>query len=420
VNNAITSIPRGEVLEVIQNLAVTHHETGWVWRRLAGSEERWVAHYNQNTAEELLRPLARPPDTTTAPVTSHHNPSRRLRVADGGFLLDGRSFRFIGANLRELAFYGQPLDKVKHTRIHHIQQQFDGLKAIGMRIVRLHACHKDVPVGQAISLIKATLNTLHDNNALAILVLNDSVGHSDFYIPGDQHFHEHNHPVGHLDKYAYFHDEGYHLHYLPYVSQLVPALKRHPAIFAWELGNEYAIHPQPATHEDGEAFYRFVKTASEYIHQLDPCHLITTGLMNTNQVKPENACQREYAHQLYSLTSIDFATVHFYQDAQSLPNGLWQEEEAALVDIQAVQELGKPLIVEEVGASGNDPASALDRKIKRWIDLGANGFLQWGYSAPLQDIGVGDHYFGMDRYASTHGHCYDDLAQMYQKWARTL
>src|SRR6185436_11719052 len=67
---------------------------GWVFRKLAGSGEEWVVEFNQQTSERLLR-------LKGAGVNG------RVQTDGMRFLLDGKPFRFVGANMRELAFYGQ-------------------------------------------------------------------------------------------------------------------------------------------------------------------------------------------------------------------------------------------------------------------------------------------------------------------------
>jgi hypothetical protein len=179
-----------------------------------------------------------------------------------------------------------------------------------MRVVRMHVCYRDVSLEQAIPLVGKALDLLHDRGMLAIAVLNDALGR--FWVPGDERFHRHD--MGHLDKTDYFINKGYEENYLPYLQKMVAAYRDHPAIFAWELGNEYAIHPQPATEQDSEAFLNFAQVASDTIRSFDANHLITTGLVNTGHVAPNDRPGHDriaYGKRLYGLPNINFATVHF-------------------------------------------------------------------------------------------------------------
>ncbi len=373
---------------------------GWLWRPLAGvAEPGWVRQYNARSLERMLS--EKPPGGRA---------QGRLRIEGQRFWLDGQPFRFVGANLREFLFYPRP-DVLPHARAEHQAQQLAAMAEMGMRVARLHACHCQVPGADARGLLGQALDQIHAQGLLALVVLNDALG--SFWVHGDDRFHKH--VLGHLDKHAYFHNEGYRENYLPFVRDVVSTYADHPAIFAWELGNEYAIHPQPATPEDGEAFLRFVRVMSDVIRANDPNHLITIGLVNTGHVAPNDRPglnRLEYGKRLYSLPNVDFLTVHFYEG-----NG---EEQNSLLDLEIARQVNKPLVVEEWGAVGGDRAGLTAAKLQAWLGQGAAGLLQWGLSATQFNIGVGDDEFGMDPYAEGNKHHFHALRGVYQEWAQRL
>lgn len=372
---------------------------GWQWRPLADKQDAWMAEYHTRTGQRLLgrkspgKPLA-----------------GRVRTEGMHFVVDGQPLRFVGANLREFPFYGRS-DVLPFASANIQDDQLRAMQEMGMRVVRMHACHRSVSLGDAIPLVGAALDRVQQHGLLAIVVLNDSLG--SFWVPGDERFHRH--VLGHLDKIDYFHAGGYKENYLPYARRMVTAYRDHPAILAWELGNEYAIHPQPASVADGEAFLRFVEHVSGEIRGLDPNHLIAIGLVNSGHVAPNDQPGLDrlaFARRLYGLPAIDFLTVHFYEG-----NG---EEENSRPDLTVARELNKPLIVEEWGARGGNRAALTASTIAHWTGHGASGFLQWGLSATPFDVGVGDAEFGMDPYAGGNKDHYQNLKQVYREWADKL
>lgn len=425
INNFVRQINTDDTIAVIGNLSVLHEQSGWVWRRVIGDEEHWIAEYNIQTGARLLVSTTTPSvesfatfeSTTAGEVSSlavlHSGGRVRVDRGHGGFICDEKPLRFVGANLREFVFYGQSLEKVQHTTKDLQEIQLSAAQDMGMRVVRFHVCHKDVPLDKTLPLISEALDAADRHNLLVIACLNDALGHSHFYIPGDDAFHFHD--KAHLDKTTYFHNKGYEQNYLPFVKTVVEQFKDHPAIFAWELGNEYAIHPQPATVSDADAFLNFCRVVSGHIRDLDKNHLITTGLINSNQFAPAGS-HTSYAQKLYGMDTIDFATVHFYEHPEIQdPAKPWNEEDASVTEINATKALGKPLIVEEFAAIHGDRANSLNQKITTWEQLGAVGFLQWGLSATDEDKGVGDA-FGMARYGD-HRHHYTGLVSVLSSWA---
>jgi hypothetical protein len=376
---------------------------GWVWRRLVGATERWAAEMNQQSGQRLLRPV------------QSVGVQGRARIDQTRFRLDGNPFRFVGANLREFVFYGQPF--LQYTTLTHQDRQLEAVRNMQMRVVRIYACHRRVATPQAIALLRSALDKIQQYGLVAIVVLNDSVGLSDFYVPGDERFHSE--VLGHLHK-TYFTDQRYRENYLPFVELTVTALKEHLAISAWELGNEYAIHPQPATNVDGQVFLAFAHHVSEVVRHLDPNHLITTGLINTGQVMPAGYDARRFCKELYDWPYLDFATVHFYQDRDHPEQA--SEEARSLVDLDILQVLGKPLIVEEFGAIQGTPNryQFLESRLQQWFSRGAAGFMQWGLSATGMDVGVGDNEYGMDNFSPGNAPFYEAYCNLYRQWAQMV
>ncbi len=379
---------------------------GWVWRQIDGQINEWVAEFNQNSGERLLHKAS-------------GGAQGRVQTDGSRFLVDDQPFRFIGANLREFAFYGTGLAAVQHTTTDDQIKQLNVLESIGMRVVRFHAVHRDADLNSCISLTKTALDILHSFGILGIVVLNDGLGDSAFYVHKDQTFHEHGHPLGHLDK-SYFNANGYQRNYLPLVDKITSVLSDHPAIFAWELGNEYALHPRPVTVNDGANFLKFTQSVSALIRKNDPNHLITTGLVRAGHVAPDGQDIRQFTRRLYNLATIDFGTVHFYQDDHNPQAPFALEEENSILDLDVLKGLGKPIIVEEFSAAAGNKAAYTHMKLDQWFGQGAAGFMQWGFSGTGRDIGVGDDLRGMDNYSLRNKDHYQSLVDIFKNWSNQL
>ena len=282
----VKKLKRDDEIEVYENQRQVG-ENGWVWRKIVDEErELWAAEINRDSGIRLLRPKG-----TVV--------NGRVQTDGTRFLVDGNSFRFIGANFRELAYYGRIIPNttnttntpvVEHTTLDHRKAQLQGVKDLGMRVVRIYASHRRVDDEHSIAWVKDALDIIHEHGLLAIVCINDSVGLSNFYVHGDDHFHKVD-DVKHPDRVEYYRNGGWRDNLLPYTKKIVAALKEHPAIFAWGLGNEYAVVPWPGTKEDGNSFLEFAHTLAETIRGIDDQHLITTGLVNTVHVMPEGETQ---------------------------------------------------------------------------------------------------------------------------------
>lgn len=403
----VRMVRSGERLEILTNPKIVGSD-GWVWRRIAVPTDEWVAELNQNTGDILLRLEAENP-----PLIG------RVKTDGARFLLDGRPFRFIGVNCREFAYYGLPI--LPFANWSHQDDQIRGAASMLMKVVRFYAPHHTVSTEETLPLVRQALDKLHAAGMLAIVALNDSIGQSGYYVNGDRPFHTE--VLDHLNKHSYFINEGYRQNFLPFVQRLVATFREHPAIFAWELGNEYAIHPQPATQQDGEAFIRFAHTVSRAIRDLDTNHLITTGLINTGQVAPAGADPRQFTALLYDTPTIDFGTVHFYQRFNNPDDPLAIEEDRSFIDAEVLlQRLGKPIVVEEFGATaGNhNRVEFTNRKLNEWFGRGAAGFMQWGLSATNMDVGIGDNLYGIDPFSPNNAPFYAAMQTLYRQWGQQL
>jgi len=168
---------------------------------------------------------------------------------------------------------------------------------------------------------------------------------------------------------------GYEINYLPFVETVVSELKDHPALMAWEPGNE--LKDCTFANSDPQTFVDFCIAVADTIKSIDPNHLLTTGIISV-----ENAgLTHGQAVQLYDV--YDFLTTHNYDGEGDN-------------DMYLATELNKPLIIEEAGFGGNDRGPSVQADVTKWFDEGVQGYYQWGFLATSSDNGDGDKIFGMD------------------------
>jgi mannan endo-1,4-beta-mannosidase len=122
-----------------------------------------------------------------------------------------------------------------------------------------------------------------------------------------------------------------------------------PAIMAWELANE----PRPGS--NANAFYNWIDSTAQFIHSIDPNHLVTTGNEGTMGSLNSEAIYLK-AHQG---RHIDYATIHLWalnwgwydpnRNAQTYPTALSNAKAYILQHIADARTLNKPLTMEEFG-----------------------------------------------------------------------
>ena len=111
-----------------------------------------------------------------------------------------------------------------------------------------------------------------------------------------------------------------------------------PAVFAWELANEPRNYPQP-----------WIDETAEFIKQLDPNHMVTTG--------SEGSIAGQF-HQTHASPAIDYATVHIWPqnwgwfdptDHSTRERALKETIDYLDKHLHMAATLNKPVVLEEFG-----------------------------------------------------------------------
>ena len=279
--------------------------------------------------------------------------------------------------MREFAYYGTPARP--HTDVGLQRRQLEQLQDMQVKLVRFYASFNQLSTEQCIEKVLSALDLLQEFGMQADVCLADSLG-SEFTIAGDEAFHTG--PLGHLAQ-PYWRERAYQHAYLPFVARMVQACAQHPAVLMWELGNEYAIHPQPATFDDGQDFLEFARVASEAIKAAAPNALVSTGLVGSHHVAPAGLAE-PYGRQLYSLPGIDVISIHYYADDD--------EKMSVQREIGLSRALVKPFFIGEFGAPDSWPDRAAYYRTQLEESHQAQAFtaMPWAFDSSPSDVGVSD------------------------------
>ena len=308
----------------------------------------------------------------------------------------------IGVNMREFAYYELPECRryplaSPPTR----EAQLDALQELGVPLVRFFAGHRALDIDANLKQVGKALDLIGARKMQAIVCIGDSIAELGHIIPGDEDYHKDT-DMGHFHK-RYWNERRYEEHYLPFVRLLAEQYGDHPAVLVWELGNELALHPRRnlqrpdvelVTEEDFDNFVTFVRSASHEIKTRSLRKLISTGMINTNQIAPDDSGDEQrarYARVLYSLPDVDLISIHYYaEDA---------DDHLTMIDVMAANDLQKPVYVGELGANVEetpDRPQFIRDAIARWRETDQHAFsvLLWGfdYSVFPPDLGVADAF----------------------------
>lgn len=331
-----------------------------------------------------------------------------VRAHGRDFAIGGRSFKFIGVNLRALAHYGTPQMPYANAK-----DQLKAAKDIGARVVRIFLPHRDISPDAARDRLAGLIGTMKQEcpEMYLIVALTNLYGDVGFDVPGDWGFGPDNMGFYSLRPgnqgpailgLEWFRD-GYRQHYLPFVKKIVEAFRDEPMVMAWNIGNELKAEGAP------ELLIQLVHAMARSIRQWDTNHLITTGMISTRHayMAGNNALRRR----LYGIPELDFITNHSYHiDGNDKPS---PEDDSDLA-----RELSKPLVIEEAGFAARDDRTRLyAEELDLLFGRGASGYMPWGFMAG-GDTGDGDDALGVDHV--WHGADWDSLRQLFRTRASAL
>ncbi len=330
----------------------------------------------------------------TPPVLAAASGPKFVQVVGNKFHCQGKEFKFIGFNTRALVHYntqythgpGYKTDPlVSNPRQAQLQKAYD----LGARVVRVFLPHenatKEDTTQKLDNLLKIIKEELRLEDLYLIPALTNLYGDVPFMVREDKPFYSSTESHNPLKRV--FFEGGYRDNYLPFVQHIVGRFKDEPNILAWEIGNELKVNDDP------QLLIGFMHHIAREIRDIDPNHLITTGMISTVHAYMfhENAALRRH---LYAAPRnpaagdhrhmFDFITLHYPGECHGLNGQLGCDHE----DIQLAQELEMPFIIEEALFEGQGDRSPMFRQdMDEWFGQGASGYMPWGFDGA--DVGDG-------------------------------
>lgn len=332
----------------------------------------------------------------------------------GKFSIEGRPFRFVGANVYELANLNNETTKMI----------IEDSALAGFTVLRLWL-FENKPVKEQINKLYEICDAVKPNGIKLIISLADKWGYLQNYK---------------IDEDWY--KGGYRNEYMNYVKTITGEFKLRSEIMIWELINE------PET-DDFNVFYEFAKNASEEIKNVNENHLLSIGTVGGIGDKFGSyfsVFKKSNFRKLYSLNSLDAVSLHDY----SYDSGLFErldilhrfkgeltkaecyskisksiEKTFAGIDryflkkgklfripltlrwiwniynnkdIRFAQSICKPVYFGEIGLkaiTGRDRVKILDMDIKTKFESGAGGIMLWSFESQGWNKDGHDYGFGL-------------------------
>ena len=334
-----------------------------------------------------------------------------VRVHGRHFGIGGRSFRFIGVNLRGLVHYETQVRPRANAK-----DQLEAARGIGAKVIRIFLPHRSLSVDQIRSRLANTIQTMKRDfpEMYLIVALTNLYGDVGFEVPGDHGFgpegkgfytlRGENHDL--LDPEWF--KTGYTVNYLPFVRSVVETFKNEPTIMAWNVGNELKAERDP------ELLVKFMHDIARKIKGWDPNHLVTTGMISTRHAWMEG--KEHLRKTLYDVPWLDFITNHAYHGDDDPNTNLDQQNEATSRedDSDLAQGLNKPLLIEEAGfeatESRRNRTHLYAKELAVLLDeRQASGYMPWGFMAG-HDNEDGDNALGIDE--QVHREDWNDLRDL--------
>lgn len=313
-------------------------------------------------------------------------------TTDGGrFKLCDQTFEFMGFNVRGICHFGKG-DALPYSQTGDVDTNLNYCQAAKARVIRVFCAYNGITKEQTGNRLQTILDKCEARGMYVIPALTDFYQGTQLHPKGDDAYYT-NGLLNHT-----FYSSGYQVNYLPQVRYLVDRFKNHPAVFAWQIGNELRDDASPAT------FVSFCLAVAAEIRAYDPNHLVSAGIDNAAIATGNNAA---LALQLHG--AMDFVNSHSYHGAG--------HDDSAIANA-----LDKPYVIDEAGWDSNvygpDRTPETNSDIINWRSRGVDGYMQWGLMATGYDNGDGDRIAGVD--PVFHNSDFAAYATLFNAWATSF
>ncbi len=347
----------------------------------------------------------------------------------GNFSLNGKPFRFIGANVYELANVNSDIT----------QKIIEDSVSMGFKVLRFWL-FKNRKTKELVNKLNEICDMVKPYGLKLIVSLSDKWGYLQNYKISEE-----------------WYREGYKNEYLDYIKTITCECSLRDEIMIWELINE----PEA---DSFDTFYNFARHTSEEIKSVNQNHLLSVGTVGGIGDKFGNnfsVFKKSNFRNLYSLAGLDAVSIHDYSydsgiferldmlyrfkgsegkakfygklsDVVKIPfdkiderylwknklvhipltiRGLWNSYNKS--DIKFASEIKKPLYIGEVGFKANpsrDRIRILELDIQQKFKMGVSGYMLWSFEAGGWSKDGHSYGFGLN----------DGFSDVIKKWNQKL
>ena len=329
-------------------------------------------------------------------LADRHAAGQAYVTANGSsFQVCNQTLRFMGFNLRGICHYGRG-DALPYSHTSDIETNLDYCVAAKATVIRVFCAYHGIDSVETGDRLQTILDACQDRGMWAIVALTDMY-YTGLHPQGDDAYYT-DYGSYTMLNHSFF-AGGYTVNYLPQAVYLADRFKDHPALFAWQVGNEIRDL------SSGSTFLSFCQDMTAQIWAVDPNHMLSAGVIGSGHIGPGISAADLYAH-------FDFVNSHNY-------NG------GGVDDSGIANQLNKPYLIDEAGFDsrfyGPDRTPEADDDIDQWInDRGAEGYMNWGLMASSDDNGDGDWYFGVDWVLGDHEEDFDAYRDLFNTWGTSF
>ena len=331
-----------------------------------------------------------------------------IKVNGTQFELNGKPYYFTGTNLWYGCYIGSPGKTGDRPRLN---RELDELKSLGITNLRILGASEDSYIKNSLKPAIQIKPGVYNKDLLdgldyllyemgkrgmhAVIFLNNywewtgGMAQYNDWANGGGGVDPANNNYGKFMDYSatFYQNEEAQRMYLNYVYMLVTRKNKYtgnyyyedPTIMAWQLANE----PRPGRNAywDDE-YYRWLNTTAQFIHNIDPNHLVSTG----NEGLAGSLGDSTNYLTAHRSKYIDYLTMHLWPknwgwfNAKDIAGTYPRTEKNAVnyIDehIRFARELNKPIVMEEFGLPRDSekckpgtPTTARDRYYKKILGL---------------------------------------------------
>lgn len=375
----------------------------------------------------LLLPLA-----ATAAAADHPAQSGFVRVDGTRFTVDGRTYRFAGANFWYGAYLGAPGDTGDRARL---RAELDQLKAAGIDNLRVLAMSEASGFKRGVRPAIMSAPGKYDEQLLqgldyllaemarrdmkAVLYLNNfwqwSGGMSQYvsWATGEPVAAHDPDETGDWNGFMRNSARFYRIPeaqawYRDAIREVVGRTNRvtgvayvdDPTVMSWQLANEPRPGSDPDGHANADVYVRWIDETAAFIHQLAPNQLVSTG----SEGEMGSLREMELYVRAHRTPNVDYLTFHLWPSnwswidhkdpAARLESGLARSLDYIDRHIEVAGKLGKPIVLSEFGLNrdqgGYSPESGVQARDRFYAAI---------YARVLEHMQAGDAIAGSNFWA---------------------